>query len=183
LSTASWPLTVPVSPFNLPAELIKPYERFQSFYTSKHSGRKLTWLNNHSRAELKANYSKHSRAAYTFTVSTYQLGILLTFNAADMHTYQELQSITNLNKETLDGSLAGLIKFSVLLIEPKGESPGASPDQKLFLNLDFKSKKLRVNLNQGIKTEQKQESDETHKTIEEDRKMLIQVYFCKVKLI
>jgi cullin 1 len=177
LSTASWPLTAPTTTFNLPAELIKPYDRFQSFYTSKHSGRKLTWLTNHSRAELKTNYSRHSRAAYTFTVSIYQLGILLTFNSADSHTYSEIEAITNLNSETLDGSLNLLLKAGVLLIEPKGSLVGTDKNQKLLLNLDFKSKKLRVNLNQPIKTEQKAETDETHKTIEEDRRMLIQVSF------
>lgn len=103
------------------------------------------------------------------------MGILLSYNTADTHTYEELQTITGLNKESLDGALGVLVKSSVLLIEPKGETPGQSPAQKFGLNLDYKSKKYRVNLNQGIKTEQKQESDETHKTIEEDRRMLIQV--------
>jgi cullin 1 len=110
-------------------------------------------------------------------VSTYQMGILLAYNNADVHTYEELQQITNLNNDSLDGALGGLVKSSVLLIEPKGATPGATPNQKFSLNLDYKSKKLRVNLNLGIKTEQKQESDETHKTIEEDRRMLIQVSF------
>jgi cullin 1 len=103
------------------------------------------------------------------------MGILLTYNTADTRTYDELQAITNLTKESLDGALGVLVRAGVLLIEPKGQLPGAAPGQKLSLNLDYKSKKLRVNLNQGIKTEQKQESDETHKTIEEDRRMLIQV--------
>jgi cullin 1 len=124
---------------------------------------------------MKARYSKHSRVPYTFIVSTYQMGILLTFNTADVRSYEELQTITNLNKESLDGSLGVLVKAGVLLIEPKGQIPGSNPGQNLILNLDYKSKKLRVNLNQGIKTEQRQESDETHKTIEEDRRMLIQV--------
>ena len=103
------------------------------------------------------------------------MGILLTYNTADTHTYEELQAITGLNKESLDGALGVLVKSGVLLIEHRGEIPGVSVGQKLSLNLEYKSKKLRVNLNQGIKTEQKQESDETHKTIEEDRRMLIQV--------
>ena len=103
------------------------------------------------------------------------MGILLTYNTADVHTYDDLQTITNLNKESLDGALGVLVKSGVLLVEPRGSMPGAVAGQSFALNLEYKSKKLKVNLNQGIKTEQKQESDETHKTVEEDRRMLIQV--------
>lgn len=40
------------------------------------------------------------------------------------------------------------------------------------------SKKIRINLNMAMKTEQKAEADETHKTIEDDRKFLMQVNEC-----
>ena len=40
--------------------------------------------------------------------------------------------------------------------------------------VDFKSKKIRINLNMPIKAEQKAESSEVQKIVDEDRKYVIQ---------
>ncbi|KAH8884799.1 Cullin-domain-containing protein [Thozetella sp. PMI_491] len=172
LGTGFWPLTPPNTTFNPPEEINADCERFSRFYKNKHEGRKLTWLWQLCKGEVKANYCKGAKMPYTFQVSIYQMAILLLFNDKDKHTYEEIAETTQLNSEALDPSLGILLKAKVLLIGPDGDKPG--PGKTFALNFDFKNKKLRVNLNVGMKSESKQEEAETNKTIEEDRKLLLQ---------
>ena len=175
LGTGFWPLNPPNTPFTPPQDIIKTYERFQNFYTSKHSGRKLTWLWNMCKGEIRANYTKSpTKIPYTFQVSTYQMAVLLLFNRAtnDVVSYDDMQAGTSLAKETLDPSVAIMVKARVLVPEPENAKPESGTNYKL--NHNFKNKKTKVNLNIAIKSEQKQENEDTHKTIEEDRKLLIQ---------
>ena len=173
LGTGFWPLNPPNTDFTPPAEISKAYGRFQTFYGQKHSGRKLTWLWQLCKGEVKANYCKNTKTPYTFQVSTYQMAILLLFNESDKNSYDDIKKATQLQADVLDPALGIFVKAKVLLSNPDGEKPG--PGNMYHLNYDFKSKKIRVNLNIPVKSEQKQEVDETHKTIEEDRKLLMQV--------
>ena len=54
LSTAAWPLSAPTTKLNMPAELVKSKERFEQYYVNKHTGRKLNWLWQHCRNELRS---------------------------------------------------------------------------------------------------------------------------------
>ncbi|KAB8337085.1 hypothetical protein FH972_021389 [Carpinus fangiana] len=175
LGTGFWPLNPASTPFTPPTEIVKEQDKFQSFYASKHSGRKLTWLWQLCKGEMRANYTKsQSKVPYTFQVSTYQMALLLLFNDSsnDVVSYDEMAAATGLAKETLDPSIAVFVKARVVLPQPADGKPESGTTYKL--NHGFKSKKVKVNLNIGIKSEQKQEVEDTHKTIEEDRKMLIQ---------
>lgn len=173
LGTGFWPLVPPNTDFSPPPEIVKAYERFQKFYNQKHSGRKLTWLWQLCKGEMRANYCKASKVPYTFQVSTYQMAILLLFNEKDINTYEDISKATQLAADSLDPSLAIFVKAKVLIQSPEG--PSYKPETTFKLNYDFKHKKIRVNLNIAVKSEQKQEVDDTHKTIEEDRKLLMQV--------
>jgi cullin 1 len=181
LGTGFWPLNPPNTDFTPPAEIAKAYERFQSFYGQKHSGRKLTWLWQLCKGEVRANYCRNTKTPYTFQVSTYQMAILLLFNENDKNSYEDIVKATQLQGDVLDPALGIFVKAKVLnmtnidgkpISKEDAEKPG--PDKTFALNYDFKSKKIRVNLNIAVKSEQKQEVDDTHKTIEEDRKLLMQ---------
>lgn len=173
LGTGFWPLTPPNTDFYPPADIVKTYERFQNFYFQKHSGRKLTWLWQLCKGEIKANYVKNTKIPYTFLVSTYQMAILLLFNDADTVTYEDAQKATALSPEWLDPSLGIFVKAKVLIASPENGKP--EPGTSYTLNYNFKNKKVKVNLNISVKSEAKQEVEDTHKTIEEDRKLLMQV--------
>jgi len=173
LGTSFWPLNPPGTPFNIPEVIVQTYSRFVEFYNEKHTGRKLTWLWHLCKGDLKANYCKNAKVPYTFQVSTYQMAILLLFNDQTTVSYDDIEKIVGLTREYLDPSLGVFLKAKVLTISPSGSKVG--PGTQLTLNSDFKSKKIRVNLNMAVRAEQKQEVEETHKTIEEDRKLLMQV--------
>jgi cullin 1 len=173
LGTGFWPLTPPGTTFAPPQVIVQTYERFARFYNNKHQGRKLTWLWQLCKGEIRANYTKSAqKVPYTLQVSTYQMAILLPFNETDTLTYEEIMSHTKLQKDTLDPCLGIFIKAKVLTASPEGGKP--EEGTKYSLNMGFKNKKVKVNLAINIKAEQKQEVEETHKTIEEDRKLLIQ---------
>lgn len=181
LGTGFWPLTPPATKFIPPPEIVKTYERFQSFYFDKHNGRKLTWLWNLCKGEIRANYIKNAKIPYTFMVSSYQMAVLLLFNDTDVVSYEDAQKATALSADWLDPSLGVFVKAKVLNPSPENAKP--EPGTTYTLNHGFKSKKVKVNLNIAVKSEQKQEVEDTHKTIEEDRRLLMQVCFYHASLI
>ena len=173
LGTGFWPLVPPNTGFIPPPDLVSTYERFKTFYHEKHSGRKLTWLWQLSKGEVKANYIKNTKLPYTFTVSTYQMGILMLFNDAETLSYEHIADATSLSADWLNPSIGIFVKARVILAEPENGKPEQGTNYTL--NYNFKNKKFKVNLNIAVKSEQKQEIEDTHKTIEEDRKLLMQV--------
>ncbi|KAI8880991.1 Cullin-domain-containing protein [Backusella circina FSU 941] len=178
LSAGSWPLSPPSTSFNLPDAVVKTYDRFQKFYQNKHSGRKLNWLFQLSKAELKTHYLRAAKVGYTFMVSGFQMGVLLQFNNADSCTYEDLHRSTALSPEALNPALAILVKAKILLLHDAPNVGDAG--SRYVLNMEFKSKKVRINLNMQMKMEQKAETDETHKTIEEDRMFVMQAAIVRI---
>ncbi|KAK6495673.1 hypothetical protein TWF481_002721 [Arthrobotrys musiformis] len=172
LSTSFWPLKPPNTSFKIPQAITKTYDQFQKFYFLKHSGRKLSWLWHLCRGDVKATFAKSSKITFTFHVSIYQIAILLMFNSGTSYSYEDIESTTDLSRDYLNHFLGVFIKAKVLNIKPASSKVG--PETTLVLNTNFTSKKIRVNLNIAARAGQKQEMQDTHKTIKKDRNLLIQ---------
>ena len=167
LGTNFWPLNPLDTQFKIPNELMPTFERFNKYYNNQHSGRKLTWLHNLSKNELRTT---HLNQKYIFVCSTFQMAILVQYNEQDSLTYDELKAATNLNDQLLKQTLQTLVKSKVLIQDTNTYD----------LNFNFKSKKIRVQLNQPVKSEVKQESNDVLKTVDEDRKLEIQAAIVRI---
>ncbi|KAG8914818.1 hypothetical protein FRC01_003898, partial [Tulasnella sp. 417] len=168
LGTNFWPLTAPTDKFVIPKDILPTYERFTRYYGQKHQGRKLTWLWNYSKNELRTNYLKEK---YILTCSSYQMAVLVQYNDHDTLSLDELLEATGISKEILVQVLGVLVKAKILINEEQDQYD---------LNPSYKSKKIRVNLNLPIKAEVKAESADVLKTVDEDRKYVIQATIVRV---
>ncbi|KAF8582805.1 Cullin-domain-containing protein [Ramaria rubella] len=168
LGTNFWPLNAPTNEYTIPREIQPTYDRFTRYYGAKHSGRKLTWLWNYSKNELRTNYLNQK---YILMTSSYQMAVLVQYNDHDTLSFEEIVTATAISKEILRQVLGLLTKAKILISEETDQYD---------LNPGFKSKKIRVNLNQPIKAEVKAESTDVLKTVDEDRKYVIQATIVRI---
>ncbi|KAH8825039.1 Cullin-domain-containing protein [Flagelloscypha sp. PMI_526] len=166
--TFLWPLNPPTHKFTVPAELRPTYDRFTSWYKEQARNHQLQWLWNHSSCELMTNYLNQK---YIFMTSAYQTAILLQFNNEDTLSLEELITATELPKEEILPVLNLLCKGKVLL---------DGGDHQYDLNPNFKSKKIRVKLNQPIKSAVRKEEAKIRDDVEEHRHFAIQATVVRI---
>lgn len=94
LSQGNWPSYPPCNPL-LPDDMTSALKRFEGFYTSKHSGRKLTWQHSLDTCTLKAVFPKGGKKE--LNVSLYQAIVLLLFNGSTSRlSFEEIVSATRI---------------------------------------------------------------------------------------
>ena len=116
LGTNFWPLNPPTHNFVIPTEIAVTHVHFQEYYQTKHSGRKLTWLWNHSKNELLTNYLNQK---YILVTSSYQMAVLLQYNKCDTLSLNEIQAATAISTNTLLQVLSQLVKAKILISHKK----------------------------------------------------------------
>ena len=133
LGTNYWPLSAPSIDFIIPKDILPTYNRFSQYYQAGHSGRKLTWLWNHSKNEIWTNYTQQK---YTLMTSSYQMAVLVQYNDYDSLTLEELVKYTGINQESLKQVLAPLTKAKLLLQDKDGDPYDLNPSESYFTFVD-----------------------------------------------
>lgn len=174
LTSGSWPFNQVQDKLTLPPILESCCENFKLFYGNQHQGRVLKWLFHLSKGEVNTTYTLNPKTKapmmYTLQASTNQIAVLMQYNGKTSHTAEELIAATGLTKESLSPVMAIFEKAK--LVKKDGTN--------YVLNMDFKNKKLRVNINLPVKSEAKAESEQMHKNIDDDRRMLIQATIVRI---
>lgn len=97
LSAASWP-TYPDVPVRIPSNIARSIGKFEDFYHSKHTGRRLTWKHQLAHCQLNANFPLGKK---NLVVSSFQAIVLLLFNDipdGESMQYPQIQEATGLCK-------------------------------------------------------------------------------------
>lgn len=171
LAQSMWPFaSLPDYNLKIAPELTKTIDIVESEYTKKHNGRDLQWLWNHGKSEVKANLARKGKPPFIFTVTNVQLMILLAFNKSATYSYEELHEVVGVAKHVFDAHLTPFVKFKLLEQLPPTPASFSDPATKFTIVTEYKSKKLKVNFVSTIKSEQKQEEDDTNREIDESRK-------------
>jgi cullin 3 len=178
LTTGSWP-TPAGAHCNLPAELERCCETFRAFYLNKHTGRRLVWQTNMGTADLRAQFGA---ARHELNVSTYQMCILLLFNAADTLTYAEIAAQTAVPPGDLKRNLQSLACVkgkNVLRKEPVGKE--IEEGDVFHFNDRFVCKLHKVKIGTvAAQKESEPEKLETRQRIEDDRKPQIEAAIVRI---
>ncbi|KAF1989989.1 cullin-4B [Aulographum hederae CBS 113979] len=168
LSAAAWP-TYEESPIIIPADVKNAEDKFEAYYKSKHSGRRLEWKHKLAQCIIKADFPLGKKEV---VVSSFQAVILLHFNNVpdgEKVSYEQLKIVTGLPENELNRTLQSLACAKTRPLNKHPKSRDVSPTDSFSLNLDFQDKKIRIKINQIQLKETPQENKETHERVAQDR--------------
>ncbi|ORY70774.1 Cullin family-domain-containing protein [Leucosporidium creatinivorum] len=184
LSTGNWP-TYPITPLSLPPSMSTTLDRFKSFYTSKYSGRTITWAHQLDTCAVRAVFPKSGgeKRPKELAVSLWQTVVLLLFNAVPeggMLGFKEIVEMTRLEPKEAARTLQSLAcgKVRVLQKHPKGREVDEG-DQFSF-NSNFKDDHIKIKINQIQQTATPEENKETSERVFTDRSSHLQLAIVRI---
>ena len=152
LTKPNWPAMFQVS------SLIQPLSDrlavFSNFFKNKAEGgsKTLEWVANYGTAEVRASFNKN----YFLEVSTIQLSVLLLLDEDKTLSYQELVQSIDCEKH-LNNGVKVLLKLK--LLKTTGSSDQIKGEDKISINNDFTSAKIKLKCNLKMKTSQNEKPE------------------------
>jgi hypothetical protein len=129
-----------------------------------------------SKGEVRTSYLKKP---YEFQVTNYQMGVLLVYNSANTETLtlDDMCKSTSLKDAELVRTLESLVEAKLLRTNAQEQYEASS---EFSLNQGFVSKRLKNKIAGGLQKETKQQTDDTYRGIDEDRKLYLQAAIVRI---
>ena len=141
LTAGYWPIKA-LAPCRLPPLMNACGELFSSFYLNKYQGRKMQWVTHHGTADIKANYSEGRK---DFIVSTYQMCILMLFNATPTMSLEEISNGVSCQDDIeFKRHLLSLCTPKLKILHKKSKGKGILENDEFSFNDSFSSKFKRI---------------------------------------
>mmetsp|Transcript_82470 Transcript_82470/g.229897 ORF Transcript_82470/g.229897 Transcript_82470/m.229897 type:complete len:757 (+) Transcript_82470:83-2353(+) len=142
LQTNAWPEKPDEASIVPCAEMRTCMQAFETFYNSKHSGRKLQWMFNMGYVELSANCFQRK---HILVASAYQCLVLMLFNARKEISFREIVEATKVPPEDCKRQVLSMtVSKQKLLLGRGGAGKTIDDETKLEVNSQFTSEKVKV---------------------------------------
>jgi hypothetical protein len=153
LTSNNWP-PVTAPPCRLPEEVAASAAAFRAYYLSRHSGRKLTWHTAKGTAEVRARFDgPGGLRLHELTVSTYQMTLLMLFNAVPEGggaggglTLEQMREATGIPDDELCRHALSLTVPKFRVLTRSGKARELEAGETFAVNAGFDSKMLRVRI-------------------------------------
>lgn len=153
LAETMWPFSYQEVDFKLPKELEPSHTKLEGLYSSKHNGRVLKWLWPLCRGEIRADIGKPGRPPFLFTVTLFQISILLLYNDADVLTLEKIQEGTNLSIQNIAAAMVPFLKFKLMQQVPPGLENLVKAETQFKISRPYKALKSKINFAGGVKND------------------------------
>lgn len=164
MNSGSWPVQLNSTTPVLSKELNDCSQKFREFYYSLHTGRKLNYVWQMCRVDLKANLDKR----YEISATLHQALCLLMFNEKNTLEINEIQSQLNLSDSDLNQLCQTLLESNLL----------KKTNNSMELNLEFENKRQKIKL--IVPSFLTKEKAPDQKILEEDRRMFLQALIVRI---
>ena len=143
LTAGFWPIV------STPACVLPPVAStcvnvFDKYYHGKFEGRKMAWVTHHGSAELRANFPTASKH---FTVTTYQMTILMLFNTTNKLSLEDIRRLTDIRDEVeLKRHLLSLCTKKAPVLSKDSKGKGIQENDSFTFNDKFTSKAVHIRI-------------------------------------
>eukprot|EP01084_Bolivina_argentea_P156631 272978_1 len=174
LTSGCWP-TYNTQSIALPPQIEDELSRYDKFYISINSGRKLKWTSHLSHCIMAANFP---RGRKELVLSAFQATVLLLFNDCNKLKLDWIATHTKIAHAELAKTMLSLVKAHILLKKSKGAHINEAEEFKL--NAKYENRLRRVKVNQIQIIETKEEVVKTSHKIKKDRQYQIDACIVRV---